>query len=143
MATLSESSAFESLFQSALEEYEKVTGINLVRHPLAAQLERCNSVESVTQAIQDQAEAFCKFREGNHEAITVLKHTVRALHALSAIDLVCRKSFVDPEAVASDISSTAYSRRGNDQYLYRSPPWRMYLFSCDWQVVVTFEYIGE
>ena len=132
MATLPESSVFESLFQSALEKYEKVTGIDLVRHPLAAQLERCNSVESMTRALQDRAEAFCKFREGNHEAITVLKHTVRALHTLSSIDLVRRKSLVDPEIAASDVSSTACSWRGNDQHLYRGPPWRMYFYSYDW-----------
>jgi hypothetical protein len=105
MATLPESSVFESLFQSALEKYEKVTGIDLVRHPLAAQLERCNSVESMTQVLQDRAEAFCKFRGGNHEAIAVLKHTVRALHTLSAIDLVCPRSSVDSEIAASDVSS--------------------------------------
>jgi len=122
MATLSESSVFEALFQSALEEYEKVTGINLVRHPLAAQLERCNSVESITQALKDQAEAFFEFRGSNHKAITLLKHTVLALNALSAINLVCRRCFVDPEIAASDVSSTACSWRGNDPYLYRNPP---------------------
>ena len=97
MATLSESSVFGTIFQSALEEYEKQTGIDLVKHPLAAQLEHCDSVESVTQALQDQAQAFRDFRRGNNKAITFLNNAVQLLHMLSstlalgeAVGHVCR-----------------------------------------------------
>ena len=82
MNNLSDLSVFESLFQSALEEYEKQTGIDLAKHPFAAQLECCDSVESITQALQDRAEAFVKFR-GNSKVTTLIKNSVQILHKLS------------------------------------------------------------
>ena len=85
MATPSESSVFESLFQCALDEYEKETGINLVEHPLAAKLERCNDVESITQALQEQTQAFREFRGENHPVLKFLKNAVQAVHNLSEI----------------------------------------------------------
>ena len=92
----SETCILESLFQSALDEYEKQTKINLVGHPLAVQIQRCNNVESITDLIQDQARAFLEYRGGNHKALTFLKRTVQALHNLSgaaslveSIGLVC------------------------------------------------------
>jgi hypothetical protein len=97
MATRSESSVFESLFQSGLEEYEKQTGIDLLKHPLAAQLECCESVESISRALQEQAQAFCEFRRDNDQATTLLKNALHILHKLSstavlgeASGLVCR-----------------------------------------------------
>ena len=98
MRTLSESFDFDALFQYALEEYEKETKINLARHPLALQLERCDSVESITRTLQEQAKAFSEFRGSNHKVIKLLKDAVQALHKLSgtaalgaSIGLVCRK----------------------------------------------------
>jgi len=97
MATLHELSVFESLFESALEEYEVQTEINLVRHPLTAQLEPCNTVESITEVLQGQAQPFRELPEGENTIVTLLKQTVRILHTLSAgvvlvesLSLVCR-----------------------------------------------------
>jgi hypothetical protein len=86
---------FESLFQSALDEYEKQTGISLVGHPLAIQLEGCNSVDSITEILQEQAHSFREFRGGNNKIMKSLRRAVQVLHKLSgsvvigeAIDLV-------------------------------------------------------
>jgi hypothetical protein len=88
---------FESLFQSALEEFEKETKINLAEHPLAAQLERCNSLESITELLHDQARTFRQFRENDSKLMTVLNRTTQGLHTLSgimtvggAVGFVCR-----------------------------------------------------
>jgi hypothetical protein len=96
MATHPESTVFESLLQSALAKYEKETGIPLAENPLMAQLNHCDSVETITQALQKRAQAFREFRGGNHKAIALLKRTVEALHKLSgtaslaeSIGLVC------------------------------------------------------
>jgi hypothetical protein len=85
MARPSESSVFESLFQCALDEYEKETGINLVEHPLAAKLERCNDVESITQALQEEMQAFREYRGDKHAVMKFLKNAVQAIHNLSDI----------------------------------------------------------
>jgi len=91
MATISEPSMFESLFQSALEEFEKETKINLAEHPLAAQLESCNSVESITELLHNQARTFHQFRGNGNKFMTVLNHTIQGLHMLGgAVGFVCR-----------------------------------------------------
>ena len=98
MATPSGSSIFDSLFQSALEEYKKETNIDLVKHPLSDQLECCDSVEAITQAVQEQAQAFRDFRGGNNKLVTSLKNAVQVLYRISsstvdlgdAIGFVCR-----------------------------------------------------
>lgn len=84
MPTFSESSYFGSLFRSALDEYQNQTGINLLRHPLAVQLDRCNSVETINEVLEQQAWAFREFRGGNNKVMTLLKHAVHFLHKLSA-----------------------------------------------------------
>jgi hypothetical protein len=96
MAPISEPSMFQSLFQSALEEYEKQTETHLLGHPLAVQLDDCNTVESITELLHGQARTFLQFRNDN-KLMTVLKHTVQALHILfgtptlgGAVGLVCR-----------------------------------------------------
>lgn len=103
MATLSGSLDLKLLFQSALEEYEKETGINLVdlEHPLVAELERCDSLESITRVLQEKAQAFCEFRRDKPKGIELFKHAVGALHKLSGIALlgasigfVCRNSLL-------------------------------------------------
>jgi len=70
MSDQSESPRLSVLFEAALEDYEKETGIPLVKHPLAEQLQRCSSVESVTGVLREQTESFSEFRgkEKNHEA---------------------------------------------------------------------------
>lgn len=44
---------FRARFQSAVQEYARQTGIDLVNHPLAQQLENCDSYESVVNVLQN------------------------------------------------------------------------------------------
>jgi len=83
MASLSETCILESLFQSALKEYEKQTGINIVEHPLAAQLEHCDNVKSITEVLQVQAGDFLEFRKSSKSVRNLLKPTVEVLHKLT------------------------------------------------------------
>ena len=79
---------FESLFQSALDEYEKQTGINLVGHPLAIRLEGCNSIDSITEVLQEQAHSFREFRGGNNKILKSLRRAVQVLHKLSGFVII-------------------------------------------------------
>jgi hypothetical protein len=56
---------FQALFESALQGYVKETGITLAEHPLTVQLQSCNSVGSIENLVQGQAQAFSNFREGD------------------------------------------------------------------------------
>ena len=148
MTTLPEVSALGSLFQSALEDYEKQTAINPVQHPLAIQLEGCSSVESVTEVLEYQARAFREF-QGNSKIMTLLKNAVQILHKLSAtvvhgedIGPVCLKSRYSSFYV-NHSSSAAGPTCENDIYQYRNPPRRRYLRISYERIATTFRCTGS
>ena len=76
-------SYFQVLFESALRDYERKTGITLANHPLAQQLQTCQSAESVTALLQEQARALSEFRESN-KIMESLKNVVSVLSKISA-----------------------------------------------------------
>jgi hypothetical protein len=95
-------STLQPLFQAALQKYEEQTR-ELINHPLAPQLEQCNSVESFTAVLQEQAQVFNEFRRVESKVMKPLKGIVHILHTLSrnetlrkAISLVCR---IVPESI--------------------------------------------
>ena len=83
MSDQSESSRFQTLFAFALQDYEKQTGILLPNHPLAEQLQNCQSVDLITTILQEQARAFSKFR-GSDKFMKLLKSVVSVLSRVSA-----------------------------------------------------------
>jgi hypothetical protein len=82
MAEPSGSSCFRALFESALQSYEKTTGITLADHPLAVQLQSCHTIESVTVALEGQVLAFGDFR-GSDRVMKSIKGTLLVLTRLS------------------------------------------------------------
>ena len=82
-----QSSRLEALFQSALHDYEQQTGILLSKHPLAEQLQNCQSVDSITDLLQEQARVFGEFR-GSDKIMKSLKSVVSALSRASAVAAV-------------------------------------------------------
>ncbi|KAI0258920.1 hypothetical protein BC834DRAFT_1036150 [Gloeopeniophorella convolvens] len=65
MISPDDSSRFRSLFEGALKEYYEHTGTDLASHPLYGKLRTCESVESVIDAVKEQARAFGEYRKGN------------------------------------------------------------------------------
>jgi hypothetical protein len=84
MADQSGSTRFRELFESALEGYEKKSGVTLANHPLAVQLQSSLSVESITTVLQGQAQAFNEFRGGDR-VMKSIRITVSILTRLSAV----------------------------------------------------------
>jgi fungal STAND N-terminal Goodbye domain len=91
-------SHFRVLFEAALQDYEKQTGITLAKHPLAEQLQDCSSVESITALLHKQTQAFSEFI-GSDKITKLFKNTVSILYVLSniadlgrSINLVCPKA---------------------------------------------------
>ena len=82
MADQSGSAHFRAVFQSALLAYEKKAGVTLAEHPLAVQLQSCDSVESITAVLQDQAQVIGEFR-GIDQVMKSVRSTVAILTALS------------------------------------------------------------
>jgi hypothetical protein len=98
MSQPSSSSSFHSLFNAALQDYENQTGTSLIDHPFAKQLEACNSLDSISTILQDQAHIFREFRGDDGKLMKSLKCSVDVLYTLSSstvlgegIGLVCSK----------------------------------------------------
>ena len=98
MSQSSSSSSFQPLFNAALQDYAKKTGTKLDDHPLAKQLEHCDSVDSISSVLQEHAQRFHEFRGEDGKIMTSLKSTVHILYTLSTsavlvegIGIVCSK----------------------------------------------------
>ncbi|KAH9068102.1 hypothetical protein EDB83DRAFT_2595581 [Lactarius deliciosus] len=79
----SSESNLRSLFESALREYENLAGTNLLNSSLIIQLQSCSSADDICAVLQEQAQAFHKFRGDDGRLIRWLKQTVHVLHVLS------------------------------------------------------------
>ena len=78
------SSRFRTLFEAALQQYEMQTEISLAKHPLAEQLQNCDSVNSVIAVLQEQVQAFSEFR-GSDRIMKSLMGVVSVLSTLSSV----------------------------------------------------------
>ena len=81
MATFS--SNFQSILDAALDDYHKHTGIDLTKHPSAAQLQNCHSPDDVVQLLLERETAFKDYREKYRKLIDRLRPVVKVIHALS------------------------------------------------------------
>jgi hypothetical protein len=73
----------KSLIESALDEFEKRAGTNLLQHQIIDKLANCQSADSVIDVLQEEALAFRNFRGDGGKLMTWLKRIVNVLHTLS------------------------------------------------------------
>ncbi len=93
----SSSSSFQQIIDSALKAYEKRTKKNLLTHPLAAQLQTCDSPDAILRVLQQQVQAVDQSQSSDERLTKWLDPTVNILGVLSAalgegIGLVCFKT---------------------------------------------------
>ena len=81
---ITSSSSIQILFNNALKEYTSQTGDDLASHPLSTKIITCDSVESITAVLREQADAFHKFREGDRNVMKWLEPMVNVVNVLSA-----------------------------------------------------------
>ena len=98
MSQPSSSTTLRALFDTALQDYNNKTGNTLADHPIAKQLETCESVDSIISILQEQARSFREFRENDGRLMKALNSSVDVLCAPSissalneAIGLVVRR----------------------------------------------------
>jgi hypothetical protein len=99
--SINPSPELKSLFEIALNEFEKRAGTNLVQHQITDKLVNCDSADSVISVLKEQAQALRNFRGDDGKLMTWLKRTVNVLYTLSnsgvlgeGIGLVCVNSLV-------------------------------------------------
>src|ERR1700761_676497 len=83
LPTTASSSNFSIVFEKALKAYQKRTKQNLTVHPLASQLQGCNSPKDILTMLQGQVDIFIQSRTGGERLKNWLNPTISVLHAFS------------------------------------------------------------
>ncbi|KAH9031124.1 hypothetical protein EDB85DRAFT_1383364 [Lactarius pseudohatsudake] len=83
-STSTSSSNFQSIFNAALKAYEKKTKNDLLAHPLAAQLQSCNSPADILVVLQDKVKEFDESSSADERLSRWLNPTIEVLYAFSA-----------------------------------------------------------
>ena len=81
--TASSSHNFQLIFNNALREYEKRTKNDLLAHPLAAELQNCNSPSNILAVLHRQVQGLDQSLNGNDRWTKWLDPTVNVLYMLS------------------------------------------------------------
>ena len=79
----SSSSNFQSIFTASLQAYENKTKNKLLDHPLAAQLQSCDSPNAVLSVLQNLAQQFEQRRTSDGRLKNWLNSIVNVLYTLS------------------------------------------------------------
>ena len=87
-------SNFQLIFNNALKEYQKRTKNDLLLHPLAAQLQICDSPSDILAVLQEQAQGLDQSRSGDERWTKWLDPTINVLLTFSGtagagVGLVC------------------------------------------------------
>ncbi len=93
----SSSSNFQSIFNASLQAYDNKTKNKLLDHPLATQLQSCDSPNDVLTILQDLVQQFDRRCTGDERLKNWLNPTVNVLYTFSAtlgegVGLVCPNS---------------------------------------------------
>ncbi|KAH9047940.1 hypothetical protein EDB83DRAFT_2317441 [Lactarius deliciosus] len=74
---------FQPIFEKVLKDYKKKTGTDLAAHPLAAEINGCDSSESILAVLEGKANELSRSRSSDDRLTKWLKPTVNILNALS------------------------------------------------------------
>jgi len=88
---------FQLILNNALKAYEKQTKHDLLAHPLAAELQACQSPSSILVVLQQQVQQLNQSRATDDRLTKWLDPTVNVLYAFSetigeGVSLVCFKT---------------------------------------------------
>ena len=94
----SSSSNFQEIINNALNKYRNLTKKDLLAHPLAAQLEFCDSPSAILVVLQEQVQGLDQSRSTDERWTKWLGPTVNVLYAFSSVlgsgvSLVCLRKF--------------------------------------------------
>ncbi|KAI9443873.1 hypothetical protein H4582DRAFT_1846239 [Lactarius indigo] len=77
------SSNFKIIFEKAIKEYNKKTKHDLIAHPLATQLQPCDSPAAILTILQEQVDQFKQSRTADERLHKWLNPTINVLYAFS------------------------------------------------------------
>ena len=82
-ATSSTSTDFEAIFRAALDAYKSQTKKDIASHPLATQLQSCDSSSAILSVLQAQVQAFDQTQSADDKWTKWLDPTVKVLYVFS------------------------------------------------------------
>jgi hypothetical protein len=82
-STTTSSTNFQLIFNNALKEYERRTKNDLLAHPLAAELQDCNSPGEILSVLHQQVQELDQSPSSDDRWTKWLDPTVNVLHTLS------------------------------------------------------------
>jgi len=77
--------SFQPILDAALADYSEQIGIDLARQPFADRLQTCHTPDDILRLLEDKANEFKDFREGNRKLIDCLKPVVNVIHGFSGV----------------------------------------------------------
>ncbi|KAI9432639.1 hypothetical protein BJY52DRAFT_1231784 [Lactarius psammicola] len=83
-STSTSSTDFQTIFRAALEAYKQQTKKDIASHPLAVQLQSCDSPSAILTVLQAQVRAFHQSQSVDEKLTKWLDPTVNVLYAFSA-----------------------------------------------------------
>ncbi|KAH9178009.1 hypothetical protein EDB89DRAFT_1844211, partial [Lactarius sanguifluus] len=83
--TATSSTDFETIFGAALQAYNKQTKKDLASHPLATQLQSCDSPGAILSILRTQVQAFDRSQSTDEKLTKWLDPTVNVLYAFSTV----------------------------------------------------------
>jgi len=83
-STSTSSTDFQAIFTAALEVYKKKTKKDIASHPLAVQLQSCNSPDAILAVLRTQVQTFDESQSADERWTKWLDPTVNVLYAFSA-----------------------------------------------------------
>jgi hypothetical protein len=83
-STSTSSTSFEAIFTAALKEYKKQTKRDIASHPLAAQLQACDTPSAILAVLQARVQKFDQSQSADEKWIKWVDPTVNVLFAFSA-----------------------------------------------------------
>ena len=130
--TSTSSSNFQLIFNNALKAYERRTKNDLLAHPLAAQLQDCESHSSILNILQQQVQELNRSQTSDERLTKWLDPTVKVLYTLSetlgeGVSLVCLIISTCPRSAFSSLFFTGILTRESDLCRNRCPSFSVYL----------------
>ena len=124
--TAASPSNFQLIFNNALKTYERRTKNNLFAHPLAAQLQACDSPSSIFAVLQEQVQELDQARSGDERWTKWIDPTVNVLFAFSAtigagVGMVCPRTCSHPRSAPHIYLEGTHTCKRNFLRNWRTP----------------------
>ena len=112
-ATSSEPPNFDTIFTAALKAYKKKTKKDIASHPLATQLQSCDSSSAILAVLRSQVQIFDQSQSADEKWTKWLDPTVNVISAFSGFLNVAGPVNYEPLScprLPSDMRDHRYSR---------------------------------